>query len=119
MSVTTETRTHTIGDLVEITNPAPANAAYANRLALISTRPETVELSNGQTAVVYAVHLVKTTKTIIVFENEISPAPESDRYDEDKLEGDIIAKRSDDELVIFAVEVGDTGEVVIKTRQQD
>lgn len=119
MSTATKTAQYQIGDLVEISNPASANEAYANRLALISSRPETIELSNGGSTVVYAVHLVRTTKTVIVYASEISPAPESDRYDEDKLEGDIIAKRSDEDIVLFAVEVGDTGEVVIKTKPQD
>lgn len=119
-----DTLSYQIGDLVVIANPVEANAHFSGKLAAITSRPEVIDLNNGEQTAVYAIQIVKSDPTHrlkngIVYSSEISPAPASDRYDDDKLFGDIIVKREDAPVTLYAVEVGDTGEVVIRTKPRD
>jgi hypothetical protein len=121
---TPDTAAYQIGDLVVIANPVEANAQFAGKLATITSRPEIIDLNSGEQTAVYAVQIVKSDPTHrykngIVYSTEINPAPASDRYDENKLFGDIIVKREDTPVTLYAVEVGDTGEIVIKTKPRD
>lgn len=124
LMTTPATASYQIGDLVVISNPVETNIQFAGKLATITSRPEVIDLNNGEQTAVYAVQIVKSDPTHrykngIVFSTEIAPAPASDRYDEDKLFGDIIVKREDAAVTLYAVEVGDTGEVVIRTKPRD
>lgn len=124
LMTTPATASYQIGDLVVISSPVEANKKFAGKLASITSRPEVLDLNTGEQVAVYAVQIVKSDPTHrykngIVFSTEIEPAPASDRYDEDKLVGDIIVKREDTPVTLYAVEVGDTGEVVIKMKPQD
>lgn len=109
-----------IGELVTISAPEADNTTLRGKLALVASKPQTVETGNGQTATAYAVNIAASDrsyagKTFIVYGSEISPAPESNRYDDDNLVGDILAKRDNAAGSVYAVEVAETGEVVIKT----
>lgn len=109
-----------IGTLVAITRPTAENARIKNKLALILSRPQEVE--GGYTA--YAVRIVASdypysNRTYIVYGSEIEHAPDSDRYSDENLRGEILAKRTDGIVNVYAVEVEETGEIVIKTRTRD
>lgn len=119
-----DTISYQIGDLVVITNPVEANVHFNGKLATITSRPEVIDLNNGEQVAVYAIQIVKSDTTHrykngIVYSTEVTSAPASDRYDDNKLFGDIIAKREDAPVTLYAVEVGHTGEVVIRTKPRD
>lgn len=124
LMTTPDTASYQIGDLVVIAAPVEANAQFTGKLATITSRPEVIDLNNGEQVAVYALAVVKSdpthsNKAAIVYSTEIKAAPASDRYDEDKLSGDILAKREDAPVTLYAVEVGDTGEVIIKTKPRN
>lgn len=110
-------KTFSLGDLVEIHATSKEESLVKGKLAVIASKPETVELGDGKTDTAYAVKLegIEHNRTLIVLGSEIAPAPESDRYDDDKLTGDIISKRATGSTAVFAVKLT-TGEIVIKTK---